>query len=908
MNTNINKKSISPLIATVLLIVVAVGLILIILNWGKSFTHESVKTINYASFSESDLDGYIFVKKIFESTDGTDSRLILDNRDKVKDANIIAYKILDLDPSKSDITDIYYEYDEPVLLQHGHSKDLNVICFPSNEFDIEFYTSDEKCFKVNVFDSSLSCQSCLNLPYCGDSSCNGDETANTCYSDCGSCGDGICTSGEENMTSCYTDCGSCGDGICTSGEENATTCYDDCGECGNSILEGPETCDSDTESCTTSVLGITYVGTHTCLGDCSAYETCTTTKSCGDGVCQNTGGDGETVSNCVSDCHSCGDGVCSDGYETYLNCPSDCDYVYYFYEDGTENISFSQSIGYSPYVLLENDFNVYFESGRDGAVCWESDEKFNVSTFDKLKLKYSLDSFAKINFKFGISENSGTNQFDFLDYLWVSNYLDSGNYSSEFDISRTGMYYLKICTVAGETGNILFLNKFSGEGTEPTVCGDGICDLGENANDCVSDCHSCGDGVCSDGYETEASCPVDCLQYTCSLGDTDNGDGTCTALIDASYDNSLKFTTSYFDYDATTGVLINGTYNSVGSYESGGAAPALCVLEDTLINILRNDYEKEVFVQDVLLSDYILSWDFDKNEYLYVPILQKFNNTINEYYIINNKLKVTSLHPIYIKDKGFIYPKDITYDDYLLNSNGDFEKINSIKFVENVNENIYNFETGNHFYFANGYLTHNAPGEPEDILYRSYFFFDTSYISSYGTVSSADFKFKANLYSNYYDLVLQKTVNSAYPHNPLQTGDFDESYYSGDLGSILSSNIGVDNTISLNSTGLTEVTNSLGDTFKFVLRSKCDIDNSCSSQYVNTIDIYRYNSANPPQLEVTYAPTSQAYCGNGVVETGEDCECGVGNYSDSGLSTACLQNSGELPSCTACIFTYGGPA
>ena len=323
MTNNFYKKGISPLIATVLLIVVAVALILIILNWGKSFTHESVKVIDYASFTESDLEGYVFVKKIFESTDGTDSRLILDNRDKLEDANIIAYKILDLDPSKSDIIDIYYEYDTPVLLQHGHSKDLNVICFPSNEFDIEFYTSDEKCFKVNVFDSSLSCQSCLNLPYCGDSSCNGDETANTCYSDCGSCGDGICTSGEENMTSCYTDCGSCGDGICTSGEENATTCYDDCGECGNSILEGPETCDSDTESCTTSVLGITYVGTHTCLGDCSAYETCTTTKSCGDGVCQNTGGDGETVSNCYDDCGVCGNSVL-EGPETCDSDTSSC--------------------------------------------------------------------------------------------------------------------------------------------------------------------------------------------------------------------------------------------------------------------------------------------------------------------------------------------------------------------------------------------------------------------------------------------------------------------------------------------------------------------------------------------------------------------------------------------------------
>jgi flagellin-like protein len=35
-----NKKSVSALIATILLIVVAVALIAIILTWGKSFTNE----------------------------------------------------------------------------------------------------------------------------------------------------------------------------------------------------------------------------------------------------------------------------------------------------------------------------------------------------------------------------------------------------------------------------------------------------------------------------------------------------------------------------------------------------------------------------------------------------------------------------------------------------------------------------------------------------------------------------------------------------------------------------------------------------------------------------------------------------------------------------------------------------
>jgi len=41
-----NKKSVSALIATILLIVVAVALIAIILTWGKDFTNKSVAQVD----------------------------------------------------------------------------------------------------------------------------------------------------------------------------------------------------------------------------------------------------------------------------------------------------------------------------------------------------------------------------------------------------------------------------------------------------------------------------------------------------------------------------------------------------------------------------------------------------------------------------------------------------------------------------------------------------------------------------------------------------------------------------------------------------------------------------------------------------------------------------------------------
>lgn len=43
---NLNKKAISPLIATILLIVVAVILVTIVLTWGKDFTTNSLSTVD----------------------------------------------------------------------------------------------------------------------------------------------------------------------------------------------------------------------------------------------------------------------------------------------------------------------------------------------------------------------------------------------------------------------------------------------------------------------------------------------------------------------------------------------------------------------------------------------------------------------------------------------------------------------------------------------------------------------------------------------------------------------------------------------------------------------------------------------------------------------------------------------
>lgn len=45
--------------------------------------------------------------------------------------------------------------------------------------------------------------------YCGNGTCDWNETPSSCLADCGYCGDGICSSTEDRW-SCWSDCESCG--------------------------------------------------------------------------------------------------------------------------------------------------------------------------------------------------------------------------------------------------------------------------------------------------------------------------------------------------------------------------------------------------------------------------------------------------------------------------------------------------------------------------------------------------------------------------------------------------------------------------------------------------------------------------------------------------------------------------
>ena len=152
-------------------------------------------------------------------------------------------------------------------------------------------------FLVNLFWANPS-----NIGFCGDGECSKDERG-FCKIDCDWCGDGYCQEGE-NCDSCLNDCGGCnaesfcGDGICNVGECDSA-CWKDCSflECENGIceIEKGENCVNSPNDCK-------------CIG----------------GICN------ELTKECVY--QSCGNKICED-YESYLNCPNDCEGVEYIPKD-----------------------------------------------------------------------------------------------------------------------------------------------------------------------------------------------------------------------------------------------------------------------------------------------------------------------------------------------------------------------------------------------------------------------------------------------------------------------------------------------------------------------------------------------------------------------------------------------
>ncbi len=150
----LSKKSVSPLIATILLIVVSVILITVVLTWGKGFTESTIKNTDlFTSFNEDlDLKGFIVVNSLTQSE--SNNTLILKNTSKF-DLNVIGYSLLSSD-SNYVFLNKYFYLETPLFLSSGSITSLSLVCIPSNKFSIQLITDQNTFVEVLFFTNNLN--------------------------------------------------------------------------------------------------------------------------------------------------------------------------------------------------------------------------------------------------------------------------------------------------------------------------------------------------------------------------------------------------------------------------------------------------------------------------------------------------------------------------------------------------------------------------------------------------------------------------------------------------------------------------------------------------------------------------------------------------------------------------------
>jgi len=132
--------SISALMATVLLIVIAITLITILLLWGKGFTNKSISQVD--TFNKN-TDNVYFIKPV-EFVNGS---LIFKNiSPDNKDINIIGYKIITDD---EDINKEIQYLDNSIILSKGSQDGIRLPIVPNDQsFSVQLYTNTRNVINI----------------------------------------------------------------------------------------------------------------------------------------------------------------------------------------------------------------------------------------------------------------------------------------------------------------------------------------------------------------------------------------------------------------------------------------------------------------------------------------------------------------------------------------------------------------------------------------------------------------------------------------------------------------------------------------------------------------------------------------------------------------------------------------
>jgi len=195
-------------------------------------------------------------------------------------------------------------------------------------------------------------------------------------------------------------------------------------------------------------------------------------------------------------------------------------------------------------------------------------------------------------------------------------------------------------------------------------------------------------------------------------------------------------------------------------------------------------------------------------------------------------------------------------------------------------------------------VTYTTPISNEYRVDRAYVYFDTSGLPDTCTITSATLQlYGATDYSDTdFDVQIQDG-QPTYPHDPLVTGDFDKTNYSGDGGSFNTYTFTTSgyNDITLNSTGLTWISKT--STTKLCLRSDEDIGVSSPSgdEYISFYTTDYTGIDHDPKLIVNYTTAT-----TGIIIT----------HDATNISTTYVTLQGEITSLegesyASVFFEYG---
>ena len=188
-------------------------------------------------------------------------------------------------------------------------------------------------------------------------------------------------------------------------------------------------------------------------------------------------------------------------------------------------------------------------------------------------------------------------------------------------------------------------------------------------------------------------------------------------------ETSVKNTTLKWDNGGNNN-NVSATVKAFFSREqiTGGNGTGTCFLKGTMITMANKTTKP---IEEIQVGDLVMSYDENTNTIVNNKVVERMFHlpephhiSYGKYLIINNKIRVTTNHGMYVDTNGriqddgmWVIAKKIIIGDYLLDNNLQKVRVNSI---ETVNEivNTFNFEVENtHTYIAENVVVHNIRGD-----------------------------------------------------------------------------------------------------------------------------------------------------------------------------------------------------